>query len=321
MNTLRIMCHSFKLQVHRYCVHTVSLWQRKHTSFVCRLFVISTLCLLVAIYLESEWCHADMFYNKYVLAISALLSSNGIDTVIGFGGCLGLIRGNQLMPHDYDIDYLVMAEDTSKLLSLKPAFSALGFEVYGRNEFIWHKLGGDSFQITSPILRLYISKTQHIEFYELHDETVQSAKQSGYDISGSLSTLKDDTKLLCMVPEEPCFEKRKVLPLKKWNWSLFNVDLMMPNDPEYFLSRMYGENWRIPYLKGWKHFVCFQQWSLSSVTTVKALLILWYLLLCALCLFHMKSSKNKSQDTPNSEIDAAEKEYLIVSDREPNKRV
>ena len=109
-----------------------------------------------------------------------MLKAHDIQGFIAYGALLGLIRAGKLMPWDYDVDLAIHGKDAQKLHSLKQKFQRLGFEVYGRNEFIWHKWGGHVFQIEDPILRLYTPLSPvlkyHLEFYEFYDITLVAAK-------------------------------------------------------------------------------------------------------------------------------------------------
>ena len=146
-----------------------------------KLIAISFLVLLIWGYVESQFCYMNYFFSTKLLAINSILQAHDIEGFVMFGALLGLIRSGKLMNWDYDIDLAIDAtKDTEKLLSLRDKFSRLGFQVYARNEFIWHKIGGDMFQISDPILRLYTPSSPifkyHLEFYGFHDETKITAK-------------------------------------------------------------------------------------------------------------------------------------------------
>ena len=151
-------------------------------SLSIKLILISCLMLVFYSFIEFEYCHMDYFFTPHLLTIDNILKAHDIQGFVAFGALLGLIRAGKLMPWDYDVDLGIHGTDAQRLLSpsLKQKFQRLRFEVYGRNEFIWHKWGGHMFQINDPILRLYTPPSPvlryTIEFYEYDDVTLASAK-------------------------------------------------------------------------------------------------------------------------------------------------
>ena len=198
---------------------------------------------------------------------------------------------------DYDVDFCVKENETEKLLSLRNKFEELGFVTYVRNEFIWHKLGGDLFQIGDPILRMYIPTftvifSSHVEFFAFHDETGQTAKEKG--IYRLPYNVRDDMILSCS-DDPTCWQKDKIFPLKKSKENIFGIEFYYPNDPEYVFTVDYGEDWRTPHMKGWKSIVCYDKWEDGTIAVFKCVIILWYLGLAFVYVYYKQYKKGAVQ--------------------------
>lgn len=311
MSSVENFLYKIKLFLQRFKRRDISLFD---TLLSFKLIIIYVLIIVFWCFMEIEFCHMDYFFNPYFLAINDLLKSNDVNAFLFYGPLLGIMRSQKLMDWDYDLDFAIYVNQTKKLLSLRNKFENMGLEVYGRNEFIWHKFGGNLFKINSPILRIYTRPSPlfryHIEFYEFHDETVKSAKQNGHRINDLLSSFNDDVILLCINPEEPCFEKNKMFPLQISNQNMFGVDFKIPKDPEYCLRNLFGPNWKTPIIKGWKSIICYQQWDRQNIATMKCIIFLLFIILIILCCYQRYKNKNKNNHNINQ--DPTEKEYLMI---------
>ena len=134
-------------------------------------------------------------------------------------------------------------------------------------------------------------------------------RDKGYPLNQALLSLDNDTILVCDNIEPPfaCLQKSKIFPLKNWNKNEFGANLLVPNDAEYCLEEWYGSDWRTPYLKGWKGFVCYNEWTESRITTFKLLAFLWF------CIIIIKFIHEKRNNMRMSTVNRSEMEHLIMN--------
>lgn len=141
------------------------------------------------------------------------------EAVLGYGSVLSIVRDNDLIPHDDDLDIIVAlsADDIttykSELERLDRYLVEAGFSV--RGDYVAHRHASDGVFTVDVFLGL-----KEEEFVSWHPGP-----------------------------------RRKILTRDVFPHSiatLFGADCRIPGNPETYLAAVYGENWRTP-IPGWTH--------------------------------------------------------------------
>lgn len=165
------------------------------------------------------WPHAQKTeYLRFAMRVLDALNQK-YEAVLGYGSVLSIIRDNDLIPHDDDLDIVVAlpANDIEsykfELERLDSYLSEAGFSV--RGDYLAHRHASDGRFMVDVFLGL-----KEEEFVSWHPGPRK--------------------KILI----------RDVFPHSIA--TMFGVDCRIPGNSEAYLAAIYGENWRTP-IPGWTH--------------------------------------------------------------------
>lgn len=150
--------------------------------------------------------------NKNLLDFKEVMEKYGVRFVCIFGGLLGWIRENRLLPWDTDIDFMCFAEDHIKMAKVVEELKEMGFYIPNRNSCPLN----DHFIIRDG------EKIELWWFQKIGDEWIYS-NEVRYP-KGYFDTLEDKEYL--------------------------GVNWKVPCRVEAFLELTYGKDWRIPNKEG-----------------------------------------------------------------------
>ena len=141
------------------------------------------------------------------------------EACLGYGSVLSIVRDNDLIPHDDDLDIIVLLNRDAvpvykdALLELHEFIEAKGFGVQG--DYVAHRHVSNGKYMVDVFLGL-----QEGEFASWHPGPRKSIL---YD---------------------------EVFPAA--NATLYGLDCKIPRNSERYLAKIYGDNWRVP-IPGWTH--------------------------------------------------------------------
>lgn len=137
-----------------------------------------------------------------------------IDCFLSYGGLLGAVREGALIGHDFDIDFIFLAQD-NQLSVHKNAENLINY--FMEKNFYVDAESNGQFRIKDK------SGIFSLEFFAgwFHEKKFYQY----FAIQGS-----------CTIDD--------VLPLQKIQ--LEGIDLPIPNNPKKILEHIYGKNWKIP---------------------------------------------------------------------------
>lgn len=165
-------------------------------------------------------------YVKFAAGVVDELRGLSPDTCFGFGSVLSLVRDQDLIPHDDDLD-IIMAFEHDKVGSISGALGAVrvylesrGYKVAGNFMSHWHVSKGS------------VKVDVFVGLYE-------NSAAIGW-FPGARGALDRDD----LFPPQAT--------------KMLGVDCLVPRDPEKYLEVVYGKSWRTP-LPGWQH-----DWDRSS---------------------------------------------------------
>lgn len=154
--------------------------------------------------------------RKVFVDIIDVLNKHKIQYWCSYGTLLGIVRDNDLIHHDVDIDIALFATDEIKFLSIVPDAEALGFK------FIRHQKG---------MIASFGRDGIYIDFYFFSEK------------NGVLRCGSTDYRIV-----------KSSLSFTTTNF--LNRQVVIPSTPEKFLETWYGSDWRTPkssvYLNGKK---------------------------------------------------------------------
>lgn len=150
--------------------------------------------------------------NKNLLDFKETMDKYNIKFVLIFGGLLGLIRENHLIPWDDDVEFACFAEDHQKIGTVIEELKEKGFYIPDRNICPLH----DHF---------FIRGGEKIELWWFQ----KIGKEWVYDNIVRYPQIYFDT-----------LEEKEYLGI---NWKV-------PSNPELFLEITYGKDWKIPNKEG-----------------------------------------------------------------------
>lgn len=153
-----------------------------------------------------------------VLEIKEILDNLHVKFWLRAGTLLGAVREKNFIPYDLDADLTMLAEDWNPLLCKK--FLAQGF----RCENLRHRI------YSSPIQR-----------FALRKGSVKTDVMIGYYYSPE--------NVYVFITLHPVSSPVTITPAKFYKGECFikflGQDFRVPNPPEKYLEKTYGENWRI----------------------------------------------------------------------------
>lgn len=147
-----------------------------------------------------------------LLSLKEIMDKHRITFVFIFGGLLGLIRENRLLPWDNDVEFACFFDDHRKMKPIVEEMKAKGFYVPDRNECPLH----DHFFIRGG------EKIELWWFVKIDNEWV-------YD-----NSIRYPVKFFDTLEEIEFLDK-------KWK---------IPSNPKEFLKITYGKTWIVPNPKG-----------------------------------------------------------------------
>lgn len=158
-------------------------------------------------------------YLEFAADTVRAIENLGYDAVVGYGGVLSLVRDYNLIPHDDDLDVLVIAPRESYptvsdfISRLEEALTTAGYRISG--DYLTHRHCSKG------------AKGIDLFFGFQEDEFVSS-------FPGPRRALRRDDVFPVLMCE------------------LLGVDCPMPRNPFRYVQTVYGANWRTP-LPGWNH--------------------------------------------------------------------
>ena len=160
--------------------------------------------------------------------IAKISEENNIKIMPSYGTLLGLIRENQIIKHDYDVDLFLFEDDWKKLKNIFSKDDEYKFEY---NDILWHR----TFHIISKKRNI---KADFLILYEKRN-TVNLDVFLSFSNSGPL-----DGSLDLRSPFRGKFKKNDILPLERKTTKY--GDVYFPKNPENLLVKWYGEDWKTP---------------------------------------------------------------------------
>lgn len=157
--------------------------------------------------------------KKNLVDTIATLDKLGIECWLEAGTCLGAIRENRFIPHDFDIDIGIFAKDVDRALEVHAEMIKLGFRENHNNQGGAPEYGYERSYVRDGIV------VDHFYFYQDGDTLWMGAwAQDGI--------------------KKHNFTKSLFFPLKQIEFCGINVNV--PNPPEKYLEERYGNDWRTP---------------------------------------------------------------------------
>lgn len=191
---------------------------------------------------QHEKKKAERYFAKHSTEVMSIIQKNISDSkrmfYFAFGTLLGVIRENDLLKHDLDVDLIVYCKDQEDISNFKKYLIDTGFELryeftvdgFGiiQNTFVVKKIGVD-------IHYCIIEECDHCDYVNvLFDEGNVKNKVA---------------RFACTHSKQPSVHSFK------------NIQINLPEDPIAFIENMYGANWRFPD-KGYKY------WKSACVTVL-----------------------------------------------------
>jgi lipopolysaccharide cholinephosphotransferase len=171
--------------------------------------------------------HAIQDLYQMLKDTTEILDRAGIKYVILSGTILGAVRHGGLIPWDDDVDITIFHEDEPKLINLKPAFEALGYQMmYDTNKAVMYcisKKGNPS-----------LDKRQDLSFPFIDIFVMHKDKQTNRMVYSNWRTRE-------YFPNE-WFPVSAFYPIQKIQFGPLTVNCI--RHPEWYLAHYYGENWK-----------------------------------------------------------------------------
>lgn len=212
------------------------------------LIVLSILILLIAIILlvafrkmlfktenkqpfKNIWKDTDKYGRKNMdiilqifTDINKVFKKHSISYFFVFGNLLGLMRHNDLIPWDDDVDICVSKEDFQKILDSKRDLNKLGLDVEK-----FPNLG-----VVKNILRIYRINADRAMPTRLWGATWPFIDINYYEDEG------DNINVITPGEPDEIYAKKDIFPLKPW--TLHGITIYIPNNPKAILDYNY-KNW------------------------------------------------------------------------------
>lgn len=160
--------------------------------------------------------------------ITKIAEENNIKIIPSYGTLLGLIRENEIIKHDYDLDLFLFEDDWKKLKNILSNEEEYKFK---EKDILWHR----KFNIISKKRNI---ETDFLILYEKRKNVTLDVLLS-FSNTGTL-----DGSLNLKSPFRGDFKKNDILPLEKKTTKY--GDLYFPRNPENLLVKWYGKDWKTP---------------------------------------------------------------------------
>jgi len=190
---------------------------------------------------------------------------------LDYGTLLGAIRGQGIIPYEFDLDMGVLEDDCPKYQALKEPLAKDGLRMYNRGEWVPGKenklLGYDGY-LHKACARIYSSDhsvfidfdwSRRLTYAEAHAEAQRMAAEGAtFDMPVGYTEAQGD--ILCNYEawekgsSGGCRLASHIFPLQPL--PIGGIPLMGVAQPEALLEEMYGPDWRIPRAKGYKALLC-----------------------------------------------------------------
>ena len=162
-------------------------------------------------YMECSTNVLDHEEAKYIMCTAKkILDENGIVFMPIYGTLLGIIRQNDFIPNDYDMDLSIFGKDRQRFIDLIPEFNKYGIEFTRCSE---------------PWVYTFRYKSAYCDFYTIMD----SCWPYKYRYA----------RLVTKYIEKSFFKDFQKV-------DFIGTQFDVPKNPEKLLEYFYGKDWRIP---------------------------------------------------------------------------
>ena len=171
---------------------------------------------------RQEYIHSHLI--DMLELITKIFREYRIPYFIHSGTLLGVVRENNIIPHDDDIDIAIYPEDKEFLLSKEFNEEIKKYNL--KTEMVLQK------DIDKEIIKLKYLKADHGIFLDI------------FVFEDTEDRTQYRAPLCRRIWPKGYFTKEEMYPLKKYQ--LRHLEVFGPKDPIPYLKRHYGEDWNIP---------------------------------------------------------------------------
>ena len=172
-------------------------------------------------------------YRKYNIEILKdifqVAKSNKFPLICAYGTLLGIVRDNQLLPWDDDMDFIILDDGNFSWDEFNNCMKANGFWIYRKYEQD-NKIVEMSYKKKNVLCDVRIWDNYDVE----------------RDVYGDYFLI-DNYEYKYRDYEEYDMTVQKMIPINKIVYKRFSgIDVMIPENSNDVLEKMYGQDWKCP---------------------------------------------------------------------------